>query len=37
LVMRMSFEHWLETGWLKAHKPTAREMAELGTRGHHTN
>jgi len=27
--MRMSFEHWLETGWLKAHKPTAREIAEL--------
>jgi len=25
----MSFEHWLETGWLKEHKPTSREIAEL--------
>ena len=27
--MRMSFEPWLEKGWLKTHRPTAREVAEL--------
>jgi len=27
--MRMSFSLWLEKGWLKEHKPTSREIAEL--------
>jgi len=25
----MSFRLWLEKGWLKEHKPTSREIAEL--------
>lgn len=27
--MEMSFSLWLEKGWLKEHKPTSREIAEL--------
>jgi HEPN domain-containing protein len=27
--MKMSFSLWLEKGWLKEHKPTSREIAEL--------
>jgi CRP-like cAMP-binding protein len=27
--MRMSLELWLENGWVKEHKPTPREIAEL--------
>lgn len=27
--MRMSLDLWLENGWLKEHKPTPREIAEL--------
>jgi HEPN domain-containing protein len=27
--MRMSLKLWLEKGWLKEHKPTSREIAEL--------
>ena len=27
--MRMSLNLWLEKGWLKEHKPTSREIAEL--------
>jgi len=27
--MTMSLELWLENGWLKEHKPTPREIAEL--------
>lgn len=25
----MSFSPWLEKGWVKEHKPTSREIAEL--------
>jgi hypothetical protein len=27
--MKMSFSLWLQKGWLKEHKPTSREIAEL--------